>query len=101
MFQIVKRDGSEVRFDISRIKIAIEKAFLAKKMVFTADIIDLLALRATALFQKRVENEKIDIEEVQDFVEIALEQAGYAEVAKAYILYRKQREKLRLKKAVG
>ncbi|MCK5808760.1 ribonucleoside triphosphate reductase [bacterium] len=95
MFQIVKRDGSEVRFDISRIKLAIEKAFLAKKMVFTTDIIDLLALRATALFQKRVENDKIDIEEVQDFVEVALEQAGYAEVAKAYILYRKQREKLR------
>ncbi len=95
MLRIVKRDGQEVAFDISRIKIAIEKAFTAKKMSFTDDIITLLALRATALFQKQIRDNKIHIETVQDFVEEALEQAGYAEVAKAYILYRKQREKLR------
>ncbi len=95
MLKVVKRDGLEVKFEISRIKQAIEKAFRATKMVYTDEILDLLALRASALFQKEVKDNKIGIEEIQDFVEQALEQAGYAEVAKAYILYRKQREKLR------
>ena len=95
MLKVVKRDGLEVKFEISRIKQAIEKAFRATKMVYTEEILDLLALRASALFQKEVKNNKIGIEEIQDFVEQSLEQAGYAEVAKAYILYRKQREKLR------
>ena len=94
MLKVVKRDGLEVKFEISRIKQAIEKAFRATKMVYTEEILDLLALRASALFQKEVKNNKIGIEEIQDFVEQSLEQAGYAEVAKAYILYTKQREKL-------
>ena len=49
----------------------------------------------TADFQKKIKDDKIDVESIQDSVENVLVQAGYADVAKAYILYRKQREKIR------
>ena len=55
----------------------------------------LLALRVTADFQPKIKNELIDVESIQDSVEEVLVQTGYADVAKAYILYRKQREKIR------
>ena len=68
-------------------------------MSYNNDIIDLLALRVTADFQKKVENDEIHVEDIQDSVERVLGQAGYEEVAKAYILYRKQREKMRAMKS--
>ena len=58
-------------------------------------MVDLLNLRVTADFQKKIKDDKIDVESIQDSVENVLVQAGYADVAKAYILYRKQREKIR------
>lgn len=58
-------------------------------------MIDLLGLRVTSDFQKKITDNKITVEEIQDSVENVLIQAGYADVAKAYILYRKQREKVR------
>ena len=75
------------------------KAFTATQMSYNNDIIDLLALRVTADFQKKVENDEIHVEDIQDSVERVLGQAGYEEVAKAYILYRKQREKMRAMKS--
>ena len=75
------------------------KAFTATQMSYNNDIIDLLALRVTADFQKKVENNEIHVEDIQDSVERVLGQAGYEEVAKAYILYRKQREKMRAMKS--
>ena len=75
------------------------KAFTATQMSYNNDIIDLLALRVTADFQKKVENDEIHVEDIQDSVERVLGQAGYEEVAKAYILYRKQREKMRTMKS--
>jgi len=99
MFQVIKRDGSKADFTLMKINDAIMKAFTATQMSYNNDIIDLLALRVTADFQKKVENDEIHVEDIQDSVERVLGQAGYEEVAKAYILYRKQREKMRAMKS--
>ena len=99
MFQVIKRDGSQADFTLTKINDAIMKAFTATQMSYNNDIIDLLALRVTADFQKKVENNEIHVEDIQDSVERVLGQAGYEEVAKAYILYRKQREKMRAMKS--
>lgn len=95
MFEVIKRDGEIAEFDLSKISGAITKAFKAQQMVYNSDMIDLLALRVTADFQNKITDERIDVESIQDSVEHVLVQAGYADVAKAYILYRKQREKIR------
>ena len=99
MLSVVKRNGSIAEFELSKINDAIMKAFVATDVQYTNDIIDLLALRVTADFQDKIKDEQIHIEDVQDSVERVLEQAGYSEAAKAYILYRKQREKLRTMKS--
>ena len=95
MFCIVKRDGSQVEFRLDKISGAIVKAFDATQVQYNQDIIDLLALRVTADMQGKAKEGLIQVEEIQDSVEKVLEQAGYAEAAKAFILYRKQREKMR------
>jgi len=99
MFQVIKRDGEETDFALAKISDAIIKAFNATDVQYTNDVIDLLALRVTADFQSKVKEDKIQVEDIQDSVEKTLEQAGYTEAAKAYILYRKQREKLRTMKS--
>lgn len=95
MFRVVKRDGQIADFNLSKIGDAIAKAFEATQMEYNSDMVDLLGLRVTADFQKKIKDGLIDVESVQDSVEQVLIQAGYADVAKAYILYRKQREKIR------
>ena len=95
MFKVVKRDGEVASFDIGKITNAIEKAFKATDKQFNTDIIELLGLRVTADFQNKIKDSLIDVESVQDSVETVLEQSGYSDVAKAYILYRKHREKIR------
>jgi ribonucleoside-triphosphate reductase (formate) len=95
MFQVVKRDGEVADFNLGKINEAIAKAFNATQKQYNQDIIDLLSLRVTADFQKKMNETLIHVEDVQDSVETILEQAGYTDVAKAYILYRKQREKIR------
>ncbi len=99
MLQIIKRDGSRMDFTLTRINDAIMKAFKATRMSYNNDIVDLLALRVTADFQNKVKDDAIYVEDIQDSVERVLGQAGYEEVAKAYILYRKQREKMRTMKS--
>lgn len=94
--QVIKRDGETAKFDLNKISDAIRKAFAAcEKQYYTNDIIELLALRVTADFQEKIKGDCISVEEIQDSVEVVLNQAGYTSVAKAYILYRKQREKVR------
>lgn len=95
MFQVVKRDGEIDEFKIGKITAAIHKAFDAKEKVYSEDMLDLLGLRVTSDFQNKIQDGKITVEEIQDSVENVLIQAGYSDVAKAYILYRKQREKVR------
>ncbi len=99
MFSVIKRDGERTDFILSRISDAIMKAFDACEMQYNNDIIDMLALRVTADFQPKIKNGEVQVEEIQDSVEKVLETAGYTEVAKAYILYRKQREKMRTMKS--
>ena len=95
MYRVVKRDDKIVDFDISKIKGAMLLAFEAQNKPCHPDILDLLALKVTADFAPKVKDDLIAVEEIQDSVEAVLIQAGYADVAKAYILYRRQREKLR------
>ena len=95
MYQVIKRDGKVSEFDISKISMAITKAFAAVNKESHPSVIDLLALKVTSDFSSKIKDGKIAVEDIQDSVEDVLVQAGYADVAKAYILYRKQREKLR------
>ena len=107
MMEVVKRDGQVSKFQLEKIRTAISKAFDAKGQCYEDEILDLLSLRVTADFQKKIEygspegdrqkkpSGRVHVEDIQDSVERVLEQAGYTDVAKAYILYRKQREKIR------
>ncbi len=95
MFDVIKRDGEIAEFQLSKITEAIRKAFEANGKQYTQDMLEMLGLRVTADFQKKIENDQISVEAIQDSVENVLIQCGYSEVAKAYILYRKQREKVR------
>ena len=95
MYTVIKRDGESASFDISKISKAIQKAFIAIEKNYDENVIDFIALKVTADFASKVKDGKITVEEVQDSVEKVLSEAGYADVAKAYILYRKNREKVR------
>ncbi|MBQ6106544.1 MAG: ribonucleoside triphosphate reductase [Lachnospiraceae bacterium] len=95
MIQVAKRDGELRDFDLQKICGAIEKAFKATQKEYTDDIINLLALRVTSEFQSKVKDGVVEVEDIQDCVEHVLESTGYTDVAKAYILYRKNREKMR------
>ena len=95
MMQVIKRDGSVVDFNLAKISDAMKKAFKATGKEYNNDIMELLALRVTADFQNKMSEGKIGVEDIQDSVEHVLEQAGYTDVAKAYILYRKQHESIR------
>ena len=95
MIQVEKRDGETAEFCLKKITEAIKKAFRATGNEFNDEILELLSLRVTADFQPRMKDGSISVEEIQDSVEHVLEQTGYTDVAKAYILYRKQREKIR------
>lgn len=95
MYQVVKRDGKIAEFDINKIAEAIKKAFESQEKQYHPSTIDFLALKVTADFEPKIEDSLIAVEDIQDSVEHVLIQSGYADVAKAYILYRRQREKLR------
>ena len=91
--KVTKRDGEITEFNLTKISEAIRKAFEAREKEYNQDIIDLLALKVTADFEPKIKEHKIAVEDIQDSVESVLIKAGYADVAKGYILYRKQREK--------
>ena len=95
MYQVAKRDGKIAEFDINKIAEAIKKAFESQEKQYHPSTIDFLALKVTADFEPKIEDSLIAVEDIQDSVEHVLIQSGYADVAKAYILYRRQREKLR------
>ena len=100
MISVEKRDGKIVKLDIQKIYNAIEKAFQSIPLDSDTSILDFLVLKVTADFQSKVKDGIISVEDIQDSVERVLSQAGYSQVCKAYILYRKQRENIRqLKKS--
>ena len=95
MYKVIKRDNSVAKFDLEKIKNAIEKAFVACSRQYNQDIIEVLALRVTSDFEPKIKDNLIGVEEIQDSVEKILSESGYSDVSKAYILYRTQHEKLR------
>ena len=95
MYSVLKRDGKIIEFDIKKISKAISLAFDAQERDYNQDIIDFLALKVTANFEPKIKNHLISVEDIQDSVEAVLSQAGYEDVAKAYIIYRRQHEKMR------
>ncbi|MDD2238365.1 MAG: ribonucleoside triphosphate reductase [Bacilli bacterium] len=101
MYKVRKRDGKIIAFDINRISTVIKKAFDAENTKYDENVIDFLALKVTADFEPKVKNNIINVEDIQDSVEVVLSKAGYSNVAKAYILYRKIRENQRAIKSTA
>ncbi|MBQ0146415.1 MAG: ribonucleoside triphosphate reductase, partial [Lachnospiraceae bacterium] len=99
MYQVIKRDGKIADFNVAKISAAIQKAFDAQGREYHPSIMDMLALRTCADFESKIKDGLIGVEDIQDSVEKILSEAGYTDVAKAYILYRRQREKIRNVKA--
>jgi len=95
MYRVLKRDGEKVDFNISKISQAITKAFEAQNKEYHPSVIDMIALRVAADFEPKIKDGLIAVEDIQDSVESVLIQAGYGDIAKAYILYRRNREKIR------
>lgn len=95
MYQVIKRDGKVSEFDLTKIQEAIKKAFESQNRQYHPSVIEMLALRVTSEFEPKIKNELISVEDIQDSVESVLISSGYDDVAKAYILYRKNREKIR------
>ncbi len=95
MYKVKKRDGKTVDFNLAKITDAITQAFDAQNTQYHPNIIDFLSLKVTADFEPKIHDSIISVEDIQDSVESVLVQAGYADVAKAYILYRRMHEKMR------
>lgn len=95
MIKVKKRDGSIVEFDLKKIENAIERAFLAEHKSATKDMLEILSLRVTADFNRKVVKDIVAVEDIQDSVEIVLIQAGYVDVARSYMDYRKKHAELR------
>lgn len=95
MYNVLKRDGKIASFDVKKIADAITQAFDACNRQYNPDVIDFLALKVTADFEPKIKDQTIAVEDIQDSVESVLIKAGYDDVSKAYIIYRRQREKVR------
>lgn len=95
MIKVRKRDGSIVEFDLKKIENAIERAFLAEHKAITKDMLEVLSLRVTADFNRKIQKDVVAVEDIQDSVEIVLIQAGYVDVARSYMDYRKKHAELR------
>ncbi|NMB09856.1 MAG: ribonucleoside triphosphate reductase, partial [Tissierellia bacterium] len=95
MYAVVKRDGNITKFELEKISTAIKKSFISQEREYNDDIIDFIALKVTSNFEPKIKDNKISVEDIQDSVEEVLCKSGYSDVAKSYILYRKNREKIR------
>lgn len=95
MYRVIKRDGQFAEFDLIKISRAITKAFESQSKQYHPQTIDFLSLKVTADFEPKIQNGYVSVEDIQDSVENILIKSGYADVAKAFILYRKQHEKMR------
>jgi len=97
--KIRKRDGRIVDFDPQKIANAISKAFAAVKKE-NGETARRLAGEVVKVIEEKFEGKIPTVEDVQDVVERILIKEGYAEVAKAYILYRHKRAELRERKSL-
>ena len=95
MYQIKKRNGDLELFELGKIKSAIIRTFESCNRSYQDSIIETLAIKAVANAEKKVKDNILSVEDIQDSVESILMGYGYEDVSKAYILYRKQHEKAR------
>ena len=100
--RIIKRNGKVVLFDVSKIEVAITKAFLAVYSSTAAasssvhQKVDELSKKVETTFRNRMPSGgTIHIEEVQDQVELELMRSDERKVAREYILYREARAQVR------
>ena len=105
--RVIKRNGSVVDFDRSKIEVAITKAFLAVHTSAAAASSSVqqkvvqLSQNVYDTFSSRMPSGgTIHIEEIQDQVELALMRSEELKVARAYVLYRAERTKLRQEESI-
>ena len=103
--RIIKRNGTVVPFDASKIAIAMTKAFLAVEGGTAAastrihETVDSLTKQITATFKRRMPSGgTIHIEEIQDQVELILMRSGEQKIARDYVLYREEHARMRAQK---
>lgn len=89
-----KRSGDTVPFQQEKIHSAIERAGKASKALDTEEA-ELLTMQALKVIAHRFEQREPDIEQIQDIVEQVLISANHFATARAYIVYREQRSRLR------
>ena len=94
IYKVRKRNGAIIDFDIAKIENAIKKAIEAAAGTDFSGVIS-LAKKVMKEIEKKVGKEIPDVEAIQDMVEQILIKEGHDTVAKAFILYRKQREQSR------
>lgn len=105
MFQVIKRNGQAVPFDVEKIKMAMRKAYLATKNQETLEkgshVYDKVAKLSEHIFETLIQRtphgSAIHIESIQDMVELELMRSGEHDVARSYVLYREQRRLAREK----
>lgn len=94
--KVKKRNGSIVEFDRDRIQRAIHKAFSATQTAHPEDIIETITDEVIHTLETKFVGEHIpEVESIQDLVEEKIANKGFFDVAKSYILYRKDHEALR------
>ena len=76
MYQIIKRDGEIVAFDISKISGAMKKAFEATNTEYTDNIIDFLALKVTSDFLPKIKDGYVAVEDIPSNVPVVDEETG-------------------------
>ena len=89
-----KRTGQIVDFDLEKIENAIKKAFDSKQVEYNPAIVE----SVDKLISLAYTNAPVSVETIQDYVEHALMQFGYYDIAKTFILYREQRKSTRFVK---
>jgi ribonucleoside-diphosphate reductase alpha chain len=101
-YKVIRRNGAVVGFEPAKITVAMTKAFLAvngSQGAASARIRELVAALTAAvigaLMRRQPQGGTFHIEDVQDQVELALMRSGEHDVARAYVLYREERAKLR------
>ncbi|MEW5862956.1 MAG: ribonucleoside-diphosphate reductase subunit alpha [Pseudomonadota bacterium] len=105
-YRVIRRNGAVVAFEPGKIAVAMTKAFLAvngSQGAASARIRDLVAeltgAVVSALMRRQPQGGTFHIEDIQDQVELALMRSGEHDVARAYVLYREQRARIRAEKA--
>ena len=95
MYQVKKRSGDLELFELGKVKSAIQRTFDSCNRNYQPSIIETLSIKSIAAAEKKVKDDILSVEDIQDSVEATLMNLGYEDVAKAYILYRKQHERVR------